>query len=752
MKPVAFATLALLAVALPRASAQDPLESNTIIKTDTRVVLVDAVVTDKKGAYVRDLKQKDFRIWEDGKEQTVNSFSFSADGGPNKDRKQHFILFFDNTGAGAAPGNQIIARNAAKQFVAANAGPGKFMAIVEYTGIMRVTQNFTDDPDRLQQVIGGVKFPVMQAGAGSGLSGAAGAAYNTLVALQSLARGLNNLSERKSLILFSAGIRITSNNSTELAAAIDACNRFNVAVYPIDIRGLIAPGGDLSSPGLNNGRRTSIAGPPMGFLLPYAAGPLQELLPSLVALQALAFQTKAPTSPSGPTSAPRAPTTPSPTAPRTPSNPINNPSRNPTGSNNNPLNRNPNNQNNPYNRGMNNPNSIRNIIPDTLGSQDGLYALANGTGGFVIVNTNDMLGGLTKIGQEQNEYYLLGYTPSKEPEPGKCHTLRVKVEQSGASVRYRTGYCDAKPLDVLSGTATERDLESRMTSTTISSASATMQAPFYFIGANTARVNITMEIPATGVVFSKGKGGVMHASLPVLGIAKFSAGGTAARFSDTIPIDLADKKAVEAFQHTTIHYEKQFEIASGSYDINVIFGLGKDNFGKLQQPLKVENWTPQQFGLGALSLSKGILTGEAVGAGPDSAILEGKVPLLVGNIQIVPTGSSAFKKSAPGYFYTEIYAPLLLAPVDEKTTPEQQKLRSTFGTRIVMADAKTGAIKFDTGMQRFDANVPAGSGTVPIGMKIPLDKVEPGTYKLLFQAMDAVDNKSVRSAEVIVEN
>ncbi len=784
MKPAALTLIAILTAGFTPALAQDPLESNTVIKTETRVVLVDAVVTDKKGTYVRDLKQKDFHIWEDGKEQAVNSFSFSADGGPNKDRKQHFILFFDNTGAGAAPGNQIIARNAAKQFVSANAGPGKLMAIVEYTGVMRITQNFTDDPDRLQQVIGGVKFPVMGAGAGSGLSGASGAAYNTLAAVQSLARGLNTFPERKSLILFSAGIRINQDTSPQLAAAIDSCNRSNVAVYPIDIRGLMAlpAGGDASSPGMNGRRPGGLGGgPPMGFLLPYAAGPLADLVPAFAALQTMAFQVKGPTTPSGGGSTPRAPTTPStPSAPRAPSNPINNPSRNPSsgsGSTNNNIN----NANNVFNRQNNRMNSMRTIIPDTLGSQDGLYALANGTGGFVIVNTNDMLGGLTKIGQEQNEYYLLGYSPSKELEPGKCHTLRVKVDQSGSSVRYRTGYCDAKPLDVLSGTSTERDLESRMTSTTISSASATMQTPFYYIAPNTARVNITMEIPAAGVVFTKGKGGLMHASVPVLGIAKLPTGGTAARFSDTIPFDLADKKAVEAFQQTTIHYEKQIEIASGAYDVNVIFGLGKDSFGKLKAPLTVEAWNPQQFGVGSIALSKSILTGEAVASGLDSTILEGKVPMIVGNIQVVPTGSTTFKKSGPGFFYTEIYSPMLLQPIDEKPAEakpadakpaeakpaeakaddkpnapkvetDPAKLRNIFGTRIVMADAKTGAIKYDTGLQRFDANVPPGSGTVPIGMKIPLDKVEPGTYKLYFQAVDAQNHQSARYTEVVVEN
>lgn len=98
--------------------------------------------------------------------------------------------------------------------------------------------------------------------------------------------------------------------------------------------------------------------------------------------------------------------------------------------------------NNPmYNRNnpMNPLNQPRNLIPkfpeSTATNQQLMYMLANGTGGFVIANTNDLLGGMEKIGKEQNEFYLLGYNPP-ESEEGSCHTLKVKVD--GGVVRART--------------------------------------------------------------------------------------------------------------------------------------------------------------------------------------------------------------------------------------------------------------------------------------------------------------------------
>ena len=61
---------------------------------------------------------------------------------------------------------------------------------------------------------------------------------------------------------------------------------------------------------------------------------------------------------------------------------------------------------------MNSPYSQpRTIVPQFPASastnQQILAALAEGTGGFTIFNTNDLLGGLERIWREQNEFYIL---------------------------------------------------------------------------------------------------------------------------------------------------------------------------------------------------------------------------------------------------------------------------------------------------------------------------------------------------------
>src|ERR1700691_3878773 len=78
----------------PIARAQDTVAT---IKAESRLVLVDTVVTDKKGNYVRDLTAKDFHVWEDNKEQAVTSFSFESDTGSSPNQRHYLVLFFDNS-------------------------------------------------------------------------------------------------------------------------------------------------------------------------------------------------------------------------------------------------------------------------------------------------------------------------------------------------------------------------------------------------------------------------------------------------------------------------------------------------------------------------------------------------------------------------------------------------------------------------------------------------------------------------------
>ena len=138
------------------ASAQDAppaaqAGSTPIIRTEKRLVLVDAVVTDKKGAYIRDLTAKDFKVWEDNKEQTISSVSLESDAtAAAGSLRRYLVLFFDNSTMDTA--DQMRALAAAQKFIRTRMGPADLISIMRYSGgAVEVLQDFTGERDRLPQ-------------------------------------------------------------------------------------------------------------------------------------------------------------------------------------------------------------------------------------------------------------------------------------------------------------------------------------------------------------------------------------------------------------------------------------------------------------------------------------------------------------------------------------------------------------------------------------------------------------------------
>src|SRR5947209_8174386 len=92
-----------------------PANQPPVIKTETKLVLVDVVVSNKKGQYVDDLALKDFRVWEDNKEQSLKTFSYGPDPNSPDGGKRYIVLFFDSMTL--APTELIQARAAAQKFI-----------------------------------------------------------------------------------------------------------------------------------------------------------------------------------------------------------------------------------------------------------------------------------------------------------------------------------------------------------------------------------------------------------------------------------------------------------------------------------------------------------------------------------------------------------------------------------------------------------------------------------------------------------
>jgi hypothetical protein len=357
-----------------------------------------------------------------------------------------------------------------------------------------------------------------------------------------------------------------------------------------------------------------------------------------------------------------------------------------------------------------------------------LAALAEGTGGFTIFNTNDLLGGLQRIGREQSEFYILGYVPNETPE-GSCHTLRVKLNHGGTNIRSRSGYCNVKTGNTLEGKPLEKQLESHATGSQGGSIHGGMQAPYFYTSANVARVNLAMEIPADAVHFNKEKG-KYKANLNVLGIAYRPDGSIGARFSDTVNLDL-DKDEWKQFTQNPYRYQNQFDATPGAYKLTVVLSAGSDAFGKFETPLQIDAYDGKHFVLGGVALTASAQRVGDIPTSLDAALLEDRTPLVVQGFQIMPSGTNRFKRDENVIVYSEIYEPLL-------TSADPPKIG--LGYRIL--DRATKKEVMFTGVVAADAYIHKGNPVVPVGLKVNVKDLTPGAYCLVFQAVDGAGNKA----------
>lgn len=268
----------------------------------SQLVVETVAVTGKGGTPVEGLTAKDFTVTENGQPQTIRFFekqtlpqtpaaaavtAFTPQnvriydrltrtqitpevpGHPRYKDRRLLVLYFDMTAM--PPADQLRALDAAKKFIKTQMTPADLLAIMRFEGgSVDVLQDFTADRDRLLSILetlivgegqgfeeSGSDSSTPDVGAAFGQDDSEFNIFNTdrqLSALQTAAKILGQLTEKKSLVYFASGLRLNGlDNQAQLHATINEAIRAGVSFWPIDARGLTAeaPLGDATkaSPG-----------------------------------------------------------------------------------------------------------------------------------------------------------------------------------------------------------------------------------------------------------------------------------------------------------------------------------------------------------------------------------------------------------------------------------------------------------------------------------------------------------------------
>jgi VWFA-related protein len=267
------------------------------LTVNSQLVVETVVVKDKQGKFILGLTAKDFTVTEDGQPQTIRIFEHQAlstastpmpvtppddeqvtlyktltrtqiapesPGKPQYSDRRLLALYFDMTAM--PPQDQLRALAAAQKFVRTQMTAADLVAIMRYQGgSVDVVQDFTADRNRLLSILetlivgegqGAVESVDDASGADTGAAfGQDDSEFNIftndrqLSALQTAAKMLGSLNEKKSLIYFASGMRLHGlDNLAQLHATVDAAVRSGVSFWPVDARGLVAeaPLGDAT--------------------------------------------------------------------------------------------------------------------------------------------------------------------------------------------------------------------------------------------------------------------------------------------------------------------------------------------------------------------------------------------------------------------------------------------------------------------------------------------------------------------------
>jgi len=574
-----------------------------VMKVNAELVLTNVVARDKKtGELVTGLKQSDFSIYENGKQQQIAAFDFqsvdmatplneatvsSHPTGVNvngqkvamvarpEDLRNHrlIVMFFDLTSM--QPEDLDRSVEAARDFLKKKMQPADLVALVSLGDTLKIDQDFTADKDALAKELG-----LYNGAQGQGFAQGATAISNQvedttgytpdeseyndlntdreLFALCAVAKSLERISEKKSLLYFSGGIsRDGIENQASLRAAINAAVRANLAVYSVDTRGLqaVSPLGDASTGSLRG-----------------------------------------------------------------------------TGA---------------YNGG-----ALLNNMNQNFATQEVMATLSSDTGGKAFFDSNDFAPAFAQVQRDTSAYYAIGFHSSNLARDGKYRRLTIKINRPGIKLEYRPGYYAPSDFQHSGNEDRERELKEQLASDLPATDMAVyLDAMYFCLEENRFYVPVSLIVPGSQIPFVKG-GDKEKATLDIIGTVLDEVKRPFGRARETVKLNL--DPSLQARQKN-IQYNTSFNLPPGKYKLK--FVVRENQTGRMGS-FEADITLPEMKKV-PLKMSSIVLASMRQPSKQQS-------PLIRGGQEYVPNISHVFRQDQHMYLLYEVYSPAREKPAENQ--------------------------------------------------------------------------------------
>ncbi len=595
----------LLALAIPSAqpifaqnSAQvsNAPQGGFILKANAELVLTNVVARDAKtGEVLKGLKQSDFKIYENGKEQSIDTFDFeSVDmarplneatvsglaAGPTgskavvvakpEELRNHrlIVMFFDLTSM--QPEDLERSVEAAQAFLRTKLQPADLVALVSLGDTLNVDQDFTADKNALINEVGaynGTEGQGFALGANANSNQVEDTTASTpdeseyndlntdreLFALRSISQSLSKINEKKSLLYFSGGIsRDGIENEASLRAAINAAVRTDLAIYSVDTRGLqaIGPLGDASTGSLRG-------------------------------------------------------------------------------------------------QGAFNGGALMNNMNQNLATQVVMATLSTDTGGTAFFDSNDFAPAFAKVQADTSAYYAIGFHSTNPSRDGKYRKLTVKIDKPGIKLEYRPGYYAPADFKHSGKEDREQELDDQLASDLPATDMAVYMDALYFrLDENHFFMPVSLVVPGSQIPFVKG-GDKDKATLDVIGSVIDDNKRPVGRVRDTVKLNL--DPTLQARQKN-IQYTTSFDLPPGHYQLK--FVVRENQTGSMGS--FIADVTLPDMKKAPLKMSSIVLASQREPSKKPGKEID---PLVRNGQEYVPNISHVFRQDQHLYLLYEIYDP-----------------------------------------------------------------------------------------------
>jgi VWFA-related protein len=329
-----------------------------------------------------------------------------------------------------------------------------------------------------------------------------------------------------------------------------------------------------------------------------------------------------------------------------------------------------------------------------------LTVLAQATGGFALVNSNDFSGAFRGVVEDNSSYYLLGYSPTTPAADGKFRRIRVEVGRSGLRVRARSGYV-----------ASDRPLDARFYRGNLPpSLMNLLQSPVSLPG-------LAMSVSALPI-----RGNGSRAIVPIL----VGLDDTVARANGQEPVRPLDVVVAAADKNGSVKDMRRLEVEGqrllvrmelnpGRYHLRV---AGTDASGRLQgsvlHDFDVPDYTDGRLGMSALVLGSGAESKRPIGGFDEEWRRLLRVP---------PTTAREFSAEDELLVGFEVY------DQDDRSAHRVDITTSVLTENGAVAHRVTAAEERPRGGTRLV--------TFSQLVTVPLSKLSPGAYVLAVEAQSA---------------